>query len=92
MIGFVPEADNYFIFLVVLILVSNVGSAMGMLLGTAASDASVAISLVPVTLIPFMIFSGFFINTDNVPPYFIWIEYISFIKYGFHALVLNEVK
>jgi len=25
-----------------------------------------------------------------VPPYFIWIEYISFLKYSFRAVVLNE--
>jgi ABC-type multidrug transport system permease subunit len=91
MIGFVPDASKFFIFIAVNIICANVGSAYGMLLGTAAKDTSVAISLQPIVLIPFIIFSGYFINSDNVPPYFIWIEYISFIKYGFHALVVNEV-
>jgi len=32
-----------------------------------------------------MIFSGFFVNQDSIPVYFIWFEYISFVKYAFHA-------
>ena len=92
MIGFVREAENYFIFVAITVLLSNVGCAMGLLLGVLASDASVAVALVPVTILPFMLFSGFFLNSKNVPPYFIWIEYISFVKYGFRAVVLNEVN
>ena len=92
MVGFVPDAKQYFIFLAINVLCSNVGNAYGMLLGAAAKDSNVALTLQPVVLIPFVIFSGYFINSDNVPPYFIWIEYISFVKYGFHSLVINEVK
>jgi hypothetical protein len=31
------------------------------------------------------------VNIDNVPVYFVWLPYISFIKWAFQALVLNEV-
>jgi len=39
-----------------------------------------------------MIFSGFLLNTNKTPDYFIWIEYMSFFKYAFRALVINEFK
>jgi ABC-type multidrug transport system permease subunit len=92
MIGFNPHASNFFIFVGILVLAANVGSSLGLLLGILAKDSGTAISLTPIVIMPFMIFSGFFVNSDNVPPYFIWIEYISFVKYGFRALVLNEMQ
>ena len=39
-----------------------------------------------------MIFGGFFVNTDSIPPYFIWIHYVSFITYGFETLAKNEIR
>jgi ABC-type transport system involved in multi-copper enzyme maturation permease subunit len=65
MIGFQESAEKFFIFLFVIILCANVGSAIGLLLGTVARTTSVAIALVPVSLIPFLIFSGFFVNSDS---------------------------
>eukprot|EP01102_Stenamoeba_stenopodia_P009171 TRINITY_DN2693_c0_g1_i3.p1 TRINITY_DN2693_c0_g1~~TRINITY_DN2693_c0_g1_i3.p1 ORF type:complete len:120 (-),score=11.18 TRINITY_DN2693_c0_g1_i3:106-465(-) len=42
------------------------------------------------TLIPFMLMGGLFINPDSVPNYFIWILEISPFRYGFAALMINE--
>lgn len=36
------------------------------------------------------VFSGFFVNSATIPPYFSWIQYISPMHYGFIALSLNE--
>ncbi len=41
--------------------------------------------------IPFVIFSGLFLNANDIPNYFIWIYYISFVRYGFEAVMINEV-
>jgi hypothetical protein len=30
-----------------------------------------------------MMFAGFFLNASNIPVYFIWLEYISFMRYSF---------
>lgn len=37
-----------------------------------------------------MLFSGFFLNSNTLPVYLAWIQYISPIKYGFTALIENE--
>lgn len=92
MVGFQSDAEKFFIFLTVVILCANIGSGLGFVLGTLARDTSVAISLVPLTVLPFMVFSGFFVNSNSVPDYFIWIQYISFINYGFQALTINEFQ
>ncbi|KAI3879708.1 hypothetical protein MKX03_014198 [Papaver bracteatum] len=38
----------------------------------------------------FLLYSGFYMNRDRIPLYWIWFHYISPMKYPFQALVLNE--
>ncbi|KAI3874017.1 hypothetical protein MKX03_029167 [Papaver bracteatum] len=38
----------------------------------------------------FLLFSGFFIHRDRLPPYWIWYHYISVVKYPYQAMLLNE--
>jgi len=90
MVGFVRQFVNFITFWFILVLVGNIGSSFGFIVGILAADSATAITLVPVTIIPMSIFSGFFLNNHNVPPYFIWVEYLSFIKYAFQGLFLNE--
>jgi len=90
MIGFSNSVADYLYFLLILILVANVGSALGLMIGILAPNSSVAIAVTPAVLLPFMIFSGFFVNSDSIPVYFIWVPWISFVQYGFHALVINQ--
>ncbi|RLN05697.1 hypothetical protein BBJ28_00024932 [Nothophytophthora sp. Chile5] len=40
-----------------------------------------------VILMPFMLFGGLFLNASSSPPYFVWIQYISPIKYGYEGLM-----
>ena len=47
-------------------------------------------AMVPMVLIPFMLFGGYFVNQSNVPYYFYPLQYMSMFKYGFQAAV--EVK
>jgi ATP-binding cassette subfamily G (WHITE) protein 1/ATP-binding cassette subfamily G (WHITE) protein 2 len=36
------------------------------------------------------VFSGLFVNNGSIQPYFIWISYISPMRYSFIAFVKNE--
>ncbi|KAK8546163.1 hypothetical protein V6N13_067398 [Hibiscus sabdariffa] len=38
----------------------------------------------------FLLFSGFFINRDQIPAYWIWFHYMSLIKYPYEAVLRNE--
>jgi ABC-type multidrug transport system permease subunit len=88
MVGF--QASRFVVFWLLVLLVANVGASMGLLVGIKAKDATTAISSVPLVVIPFMLFSGFLINVASTPPYFIWIEYLSPIKYCFQGIAINE--
>eukprot|EP00027_Filamoeba_sp_ATCC50430_P019093 CAMPEP_0168569962 /NCGR_PEP_ID=MMETSP0413-20121227/16461_1 /TAXON_ID=136452 /ORGANISM="Filamoeba nolandi, Strain NC-AS-23-1" /LENGTH=655 /DNA_ID=CAMNT_0008602541 /DNA_START=78 /DNA_END=2045 /DNA_ORIENTATION=- len=88
MVGF--QSSRFVVFWLLVLLIANVGASMGLLVGIKAKDATTAISSVPLVVIPFMLFSGFLINVNSTPPYFIWIEYLSPIKYCFQGISINE--
>ena len=47
-------------------------------------------TLTPVLIIPFMLFAGFFVSSDNIPVYLKEFEYLSIFKYGYQALMHNN--
>ena len=59
-------------------------------MGTIFSDKQLAVTLTPVVVIPFALFSGFFLNSNQIPDYLLPFEYASLFKYGYQSLFLNE--
>ena len=82
--------DIFFIYLAIAVLLSVATTGWGMLIGAAIPDKQVAVALTPVFVIPFMLFSGFFVNQDNIPVFLKPLEYVSLFKYGYQAFVQNE--
>ncbi|VFQ68223.1 unnamed protein product [Cuscuta campestris] len=40
----------------------------------------------------FLLFSGFFMNHDRIPRYWIWFHYISLVKYPYEGVLQNEFE
>jgi hypothetical protein len=68
----------------------NCGASLGILVSCMFNDIAIALAVMPAILLPLMVFSGFFVNTNSIPPYFTWIQYLSPMRYGFIALSTNE--
>ena len=66
------------------------GVSYGLCISVIIPKLDVAMAFFPILSIPLIILGGFFVNTNNIPKYLIWIEYISMFKYSFHAAALNE--
>jgi ABC-type multidrug transport system permease subunit len=92
MIGYQMDAGRFFIFAVIMILINNCGMMVGIFAGSVSNELDVALAVLPLLLLPLMVFSGFFLNSATTPYYFIWVQYLSPIKYGFTAMVLNEYE
>lgn len=68
------------------------GAAYGLLLSVIIPSLELAMALIPVVVIPLMVMGGFFVNSDNIPDFLKWIEYISMFKWGFQAAAINEFE
>ena len=89
-IGYNPAFENFVIFELILILIYNASSGYSLIISASFSDKQLAVTLTPVLIIPFMLFAGFFVSSDNIPWYLKEFEYLSIFKYGYQALMRNQ--
>ena len=61
------------------------GVSYGLFLSVIFPNPEMAMSMVPVLIVPFMLFGGFFVNQNDVPYYFYPFQFLSMFKYGFQA-------
>jgi ATP-binding cassette, subfamily G (WHITE), eye pigment precursor transporter len=71
-----------------LILIYSASGSYALIISTLFADKQLAVTLTPILIIPFMLFAGFFVNQDNIPKWLIPVQYLSFFKYGYQALML----
>lgn len=83
-------AYKFPIYLGLLILIYSASGSYALIISTLFADKQLAVTLTPILIIPFMLFAGFFVNQDNIPIWLIEFQYLSFFKYGYQALMLNE--
>lgn len=65
-------------------------SLTGYFISCASSSVSMALSIGPPIIIPFLLFGGFFLNAGSVPAFFKWLSYLSWFRYGNEALLINQ--
>ena len=78
------------LYLGLMILIYAAAGSYALIISTLFADKQLAVTLTPVLIIPFMLFAGFFVNQNNIPVWLIEFQYLSFFKYGYQALMLNE--
>lgn len=90
MIGLQPGFQHFLMTALIVTLVANVATSFGYLISCASSTVTMALSVGPTIIIPFLLFGGFFLNSGSVPVYFKWLSYLSWFKYGNEALLINQ--
>ncbi|KAJ1690321.1 hypothetical protein LUZ63_014476 [Rhynchospora breviuscula] len=80
-----------FLFFVLIILASFwAGTGFVSFLSAVVPHVMIGYTVVVAILAYFLLFSGFFINRDRIPDYWIWFHYLSLVKYPYEAVLQNE--
>ncbi|MED6159112.1 ATP-binding cassette sub- G member 1 [Stylosanthes scabra] len=82
-----------FLFYFLIILASFwAGNSFVTFLSGVVPHVMLGYTIVVAILAYFLLFSGFFINRDRIPSYWIWFHYMSLVKYPYEAVLQNEFE
>jgi len=82
------DGARYTKYVAITVLTCLVAQSIGLLLGAVAPNVPTAVFVAPVTGIPVLLFSGFFVSFDTIPKYMQWITYISFARYSWEGMIV----
>lgn len=87
LVGIGGGFDVYLYMQIIMVLVNSCAVGLGYMVSCLTRRVDIAPIIGVVIILPFLLFGGLLINSDDAPVYFVWVQYISPIKYGFEALM-----
>ncbi|GJV70251.1 ABC transporter G family member 6-like protein [Tanacetum coccineum] len=91
-VGLDGGASGFFFYFAIILASYWAGSSFVTFLSGVVPHVMIGYVIVVALLAYFLLFSGFFINRDRIPDYWIWFHYISLVKYPYEAVLHNEFK
>ncbi|KAI8843075.1 hypothetical protein BC829DRAFT_446307 [Chytridium lagenaria] len=91
LIGLSSEGDRYVKFLVVVLLFSAEIGLLCLAFAVAVPDVGTATLVAAIVILFKMLFAGLLINQDNIPGFMKWIQYGSFFRFSYEALIVNDI-
>jgi len=91
--GFNDSTFSHFLeFTLMIINMTLCATSFGILIGCIFNELEVALNVAPLIFFPFMLFSGFYVNSESISVWVKWIEYISPFRYGLEAGIYTEFE
>lgn len=90
MAGFNPNGAIFAEFLLFAHVVKFASVSYCYLISTLIPKIEVGNILAPVTLVIFMLLSGYFIRDDNIPAWIDWLKYVSFLRFAYFGVLGNQ--
>jgi hypothetical protein len=81
---------NFLEFYFIIYTLAMASTAMAVMLGSAIDDPKVATELLPLLLVPQLLFAGFFVATELIPSWLRWAQYLCSLMYALRLMALEE--
>lgn len=76
----------------IFVILAVSGYLFGMMFGVLNKDTEQAITILPLAVIPILIFGGLVVNTNDIPVYSSWLQYLSPMRHAFMIVFQNQLK
>jgi len=83
---------NWLLLVVFSWLLGITSSGLSLIIGSAVTSVEKAIQLIPLVMLPQMLFSGLFIPVDSIPSSLKWVQYLCPLKYAINLLAMTEFQ
>ncbi|KAF3432222.1 hypothetical protein FNV43_RR26961 [Rhamnella rubrinervis] len=85
-----PALSRFGRFCGIVTVESFAASAMGLTVGAMVPTTEAAMAVGPSLMTVFIVFGGYYVNSENTPIIFRWIPRVSLIRWAFQGLCINE--
>jgi len=90
LIGLGNTARQYLVFMAVVSLLTMYSICIGLIIGTRAKDLTTANLLIVPFILPFQVFSGFFLPLSEIPSFIKFMYYVSPFQYALSLMKQNQ--
>jgi ABC-type transport system involved in multi-copper enzyme maturation permease subunit len=90
LVGLQPVGSKFIIFTIFMILCNLAATSLALMIGALCKTTDMSITVLPMLLEVSRLFSGFFLAPRFLPAYFSWLDALSYIKYAYVGISLNE--
>eukprot|EP01012_Entosiphon_sulcatum_P063485 TRINITY_DN90_c0_g1_i1.p1 TRINITY_DN90_c0_g1~~TRINITY_DN90_c0_g1_i1.p1 ORF type:complete len:634 (-),score=168.02 TRINITY_DN90_c0_g1_i1:856-2757(-) len=92
LVGLRSGAGHFFLFMFFMVLCSVAATSGALMISTLCRTTAMAVVVLPLGLEVCRLFGGFFLSPAILPNYFLWLDAISYVKYTYVGISLNELK
>lgn len=90
MVGLSEYFPNFIFYVVLVWLFTLMGGSIGLFISATVLDVKKALTLTVIVVLGSVLLGGFFISAENLPVWIAWARWISFMKYAYEAVLINE--
>ncbi|KAF3780369.1 ABC transporter G family member 16 [Nymphaea thermarum] len=91
-VGLAGGGESFLYFFAITFASFWAGSGFVTFISGVVSQVMLGYIVVVAVLAYYLLFSGFFINRDRIPSYWLWFHYLSLVKYPYEGVLQNEFE
>ena len=92
LVGLHETPGKFFTFVGFMVLCNNAATSLALMVSALARTTDLSVTVLPIMLEVSRLFGGFFLSPANLPHYFVWLDALSYVKYSYVGIALNELK
>ena len=86
------EAHKFFVFMGFMVLCNTAATSLALMVSALGRTTDMSVTVLPLLFEASRLFGGFFLSPANLPVYFSWLDALSYVKYTYVGIALNELS